>query len=142
MISPSTFAFVLVLVAAANGVAVWIIYARLTQAQASLRSTIGNALRSSITRADAFEKRASEQLRALEAQTPAKLAAEVAELSDAVARLAATQRRFAGKFHAELQHGARSNGEIKVGGSGGDDVDDEIAAHLALQSAPPRAPGT
>jgi len=110
---------------------------RLTQALASQRSTIANALRNNIAKADAFEKNASEQLRALAAQTPAKLAAEVAELSDAVARLAATQRRFAGKFHAEQQHGngkPRSDEQL--------DIDDEITAHLALQTAPPRAPGT
>lgn len=141
MISVSTFAFVLASGAVICAVVALLICTRLTRAQASLRSTIGNALRNSIAKNADFEKRASEQLRELQTKTPVSLAAEVAELSAAVAKLAATQRRFAGKFHAERQHSV-SNGELKVGGSGGDDVDEEIAAHLALQSAPPRAPGT
>jgi len=68
----------------------------------------------------------------MQRSTPTKLAAEVADLSEAVSRLAATHRRFAGRFHAARQHEPVSNGET--------DLDPEIAAHLALQAAP-RPPG-
>lgn len=138
VISVSTFAFVLACAAVICGAASLLICTRLTRAQESLRSTIANALRSCIAKNADFEKRASEQLRELQTKTPASLAAEVAELSAAVAKLAATQRRFAGKFHAERQHSEPAGN----GQSHNTEVDDEIAAHLALQSAPPRAPGT
>lgn len=86
------------------------------------------------TRLAAHSSKISEQLRELEAKTPTKIAAEVAELSEAVERLAATHQRFAGRFSAALQHG-----HVKTA-NGHDDVaaaDPELAAMLQLQGAPP-----
>ena len=82
------------------------------------------------------EREIFEKLRALEAQTPAKLAAQVAELSDAVSRVADTHRRFAGKVWAHI--GERKAPPVANGEIG--DEDGELAAMLALQSKPATPP--
>jgi len=135
------FASVLAFVAVISVVALWLTFTLHRRSMASWRSTTVNALQKIAASAAAELKKTQDLQRELQRSTPATLGAEVAELSAAVAKLAATQRRFAGKFHAERQHSPVSNGEFKAGGSGGEDVDDEIAAHLALQTAPPARPG-
>jgi len=130
----SIFACVLACAALILGVVAWLTSLHLTKEQASWRSTTVNALQKHALNAAAELKKTQELQRELQRSTPATLGAEVAELSAAVAKLAATQRRFAGKFHAERQHSAPN-------GAAADEVDDEIAAHLALQTAPPARPG-
>lgn len=138
MTSHDIFASALALVAVAFAAPALIISWRLSQGLTRWRSMTASSLRGLYQNAAAELRKTQELQHELRRSTPATLAAEVAELSAAVAKLAATQRRFAGKFHAERQHS-----EPKGNGQGVDpEVDDEIAAHLALQTAPPRAPGT
>ncbi len=89
MISTNILLFVLVLVAAGSVALVWIIFdlKRETRDVASRASTYANVV-----------KNWHAKLAEIEKQSPTQLAAQVAELSDAVARLAATHRRFAGRF--------------------------------------------
>ncbi len=69
--------------------------------------------------------------------TPVTLEAKVAELNDAVARLARTQQRFAGRFYATT----RSNGVDQAHEpTDVSEADPEIAELLRLQSAPPAKP--
>jgi hypothetical protein len=96
----------------------------------SLRSTSANALRV----LSAKQLQLGDSVTKLKQTAPTTLAAEVAELSVAVGKLAKTQQRFAGKFYAET----RGNG----GDAAQQDVDDELAAELALQNARPVAPGS
>lgn len=130
MIWLSTSAFVLALVAFAFGAAAWIISWRHTRAMESWRSTTVNALAHRLTTLDGERKKISAQLRELEAQTPAKLAAEVAALSVAVQSVADTHRRFAGKVWARI--GAEERAPTPTV-NGADDP--ELAALIALQSS-------
>jgi len=131
VISVSTFAFALALGAVASAVAALIISLRHTQAQALWRSRMANEFAKLSRSIDASATAVNKKLHELESRSPTKLAAEVAELSDAVERLAATQARFAGRWHKERQ----------IAGSNGHDehaaADPEVQAMLALQSAAP-----
>lgn len=82
--SVNTFAFVLALAAVVFAAVAWI--------------TSWIHAREHALRMNSFEKSAEKQLRDLEKQSPSNLAAEVAALSDAVTRVAITQRKFAGRF--------------------------------------------
>lgn len=80
-----------------------------------------------------------EHVQRISAAAPSTLAAQVVELSDAVARLAKTQQRFAGKFYAKGGPAARDEAPQHVTVNGIDDP--ELQAELALQRAPAVAPG-
>lgn len=129
MIWLSIFACVLALAAVACAVVALIISLRLTRAQASAISLLEKRLQTASARLAQQSSAVTEQLRELERRSPTKLAAEVAELSDAVARLAATHQRFAGRFHATKSR-EREPDEVAA-------ADPEIAAMLSLQAAPP-----
>lgn len=73
---------------------------------------------------------ATNKLLELEKQSPQKLAAEVAELGEAVAKLNATHRRFAGRVDQRRAQAPQHDVD-----------DDELAAMLELQAAKPSAPG-
>jgi len=135
VISVSTFASVLVLVVVTNACAVWLTYTRLTQVMEFRKSTTDNWLRSFNKRLDAVELTISDVKRT----APISLAAEVAGLTEAVARLRATHQRFAGRFDAAM---SKRQQPMTFDGSTGEPIDDdELAAELALQRAPNGAPG-
>lgn len=131
MISTSTFAFALALVAAAFAVAAWTTSFRLKAELKQWRSTTVNALASRLTVLDQRQKEISALAHEAKTGSPVKLAAEVAALADAVAKQADTHRRFAGKVWQRI-------GE-KDSSSPNGAVDEDLAALLALQSAAPRA---
>jgi hypothetical protein len=131
----ATSAFALALVAAVCGVLALIISLRLRAAQERWQSQMRKQFEQYSGNVKLLHTRISDRLRELEGQTPAKLAAEVAALSDAVSRVADTHRRFAGKVWAELRgdHAQKAvpNGETE---------DDDLRAVLALQTAKPVSP--
>jgi len=127
------FAFVLAFAALISVAVLWLTSLRRQLELESWRATVTSNFRqlaAKLATADAH-------LKTLKQTAPAGLAAQVVELSDAVARLAKTQQRFAGKFYAQ--------GADPVDAAGSDrsyaTLDPELAAELALQSAPPVAPG-
>lgn len=134
MISVSTFACVLALGAVAGAALLWITSLRREAALESRLSTTVMSLRTVSAKLVTLEQRVSR----LNATAPAGLAAQVVELSDAVARLAKTQQRFAGKFYAEGGENARGSDPSYASVS---QMDPELAAELALQNAPAVAPG-
>lgn len=137
MISASTFGFALALVVVVNAAVVSIIWSRLTQAQASLRDTMTNSLQQHSATLERIEPTLKNAMRA----APANLAAEVAALTDAVAKLRTTQLKFQGRFDQYVgQRAMPVNGAGTQLASVGVD-DPEFAAELALQLAPPASPG-
>lgn len=122
------FACALALGAAALAALVWTISLRLKLETESHRATT----QSNIARLAAKLEQLSAKFSEMKSTSAPKLAAEVAELSDAVARLAKTQQRFAGKYYAEGKRSEPNQNGVD---------DDELAAELALQSAPPVRPG-
>lgn len=98
MISTSTFAFALVLVAVVSVAAAWIIWQRLTQALDSERTRQQTILRSVVANINEHKKLISECKRV----GPADLADRVDALSVAVDKLRDTQRRFQGRFDAKM----------------------------------------
>lgn len=97
----------------------------------------------------AANKAVSDRLRELDRRSPAKDAAEVVALREAVESLKATQQRFAGKFYKQLQldggdaRDTYGNDPTATHNLRGplNGLDPELAAELALQSAPPVSPG-
>lgn len=138
MIWLSTSAFVLALVAFACAVLVWITSWLQRRELESWKGTLVADLQRRLASATAQHKQISDALRELERQTPVKLAAEVAALTESVQRHADTHRRFAGRVWAAIQHGPPpgSNPNPSVDGVG----DDELQAVLALQRATPPKP--
>ena len=106
------------------------------RAQASLRATSSAKLQQDGARLTKLGDHVLSKLRDLERQSPAKLAAEVAALAEAVESLRDTHRRFAGKVWQKI--GDRK--EPSSSSSNGAD-DDELARVLALQTAPAPPPG-
>lgn len=92
------FGYVLALVVAENVVLAWIIYDLVRRARVleSATSTSGNVLRSYITRLVTVEKLAT-------ATSSTALLGRVDELSEAVAKLADTHRKFAGRMDRRYQ---------------------------------------
>lgn len=129
------FACVLALGAAVFGVLAWIISLRLRLEAELGRSTTNSNLKALSARLATLTENVSK----MRSTSAPGLAVQVAELSDAVARLAKTQQRFAGKFYATNQIDQRANG-IEAPNSG--DLDPELEAELALQRAPSSAPGS
>jgi len=125
----STFGFVLALAAVVIAGLAW--HISLTSAkEADLRlSTLQNNIRALAAKLVSAQQTLSELKRA----APSTLAAEVADLREAVNRLAATHRRFAGRFDARM---GSPDGEPANGA-----VDPDLAAARALQNAPAVAPG-
>lgn len=92
------------------------------------QSTMLNSLRNCVPRIAALQQ----SVTALKSTAPTSLAAEVVDLREAVSKLAQTQRKFQGRFDATRQHeSAPTNNGVD---------DDELAALLALQTAPPAGP--
>ncbi len=130
MIHESTFVFVLALFALALGGAALTISWTSARALDSWRSRIADDLLRHDQRISQQNESVSSALRELAGQTPAKLAAEVGALSEAVARVAETHRKFAGKVWSII--GERRAPEAPAA-NGADDP--ELAALLALQSS-------
>lgn len=116
----------------------WIIYERLTQEQASLRSTSANLQKTLGAITVELRKRVSECERA----APTSLAGEVAGLADAVDKLRQTQRRFQGRFDQYVGQELPSARGADPSYAGVNQLDPELAAELALQNAPSAAPGS
>lgn len=121
MISVATFAFALALVVVVNAALVWITYTRLMLELDSVRST---------TQKDLWNF--AGKLAELQKQAPTTLAAEVGELSEAVAKLRDIQRRFAGRFDAYVHHeGAKPVNETA----------EEVRARLRAEHGLPKLGG-
>ncbi len=104
----------------------------------SLRSSNEQSLRSHAAHIERAKQQLSVRLAELDRRSPAKDAAEVVALREAVESLKATQQRFAGKFYKQLQlDEATSSASSPLNG-----LDPELAAELALQSAPSAGPGS
>lgn len=119
MISPSTFVFALVLVAAVNVALVLIIWSHLMRELHSSQTTTASSMRS-LSASVAELKRAA----------PATIAAEVAELSEAVGKLRDIQRRFQGRFDQYVS-----------GNASKEETPEEARARLRLQHGLPKIGG-
>lgn len=143
MISTSTFVFALVLVAFVFAALVWITYERHTRELESLRSTSDSFAKNCNARLALLAKQISDARR----EAPSTLAAEVADLREAVGKLRDTQRRFQGRFDAKMGRADEPtmplypNMPLDRSYAGVNQLDPELAAELALQSAPSAAPG-
>lgn len=130
MISVAISLCVLALAASVSG-AVWSITLwRRTLALVSQAATMQQSQRALAQKLVQLQNAVSECRRA----APTSLAAEVAALAEAVARLRATHQRFAGRFdqHVSAERASEPNG-----------IDDEgVVDFLHLQNAPPAGPGS
>ena len=137
MISTSTFAFALAFVVCVFGAVGWITYARLMLVMESQRATTQSALRSLAAKQLEHQKAISECQRA----APTSLAAEVADLAGAVARLRTTHQKFAGRFDQYVgQQLPASAAGADRSYAGANQLDPELEAELALQRAPSAGP--
>lgn len=109
---PNIYVFVLALLVAGNAALGWIIYdlKRQTRATASSLDTIATAFAKWRDRLTLKQTELGGQLVEVKAQSPLQLSVEVAELKDAVARLAKTHQRFAGRFDRQMADAAPDNG--------------------------------
>lgn len=98
MTSGSIFGFVLALVVAQCAAIVWLIF----ETQAEKRA--GRLWRSTY---ESVCKNLREKFGELQQQSPTELAVRVAELDDAVKRLAKTHQRFAGRFDQYVHEDSR-----------------------------------
>lgn len=128
--SMSLFALALgVVTLAALALLIWLTIAnKLSSELATMRTS----LREWSKRVEETQRQTHAGLQEMRAATPAKLAAEVADLADAVQRLGDTHRKFAGKVWQRI-------GEHETAGNGPATDDADLAALLALQGAAPRA---
>jgi len=133
----SIFVSVLALAVVTLAFGVWHTSTLHTRELESLRSMIVRSLNGQSVRLEKLEKLAGE----LKSTAPISLAAEVAGLTEAVARLKATHQRFAGRFDAYVHHEKRQP-QIFDGETGAVIDDEDLAAELALQRAPNGAPGS
>ncbi len=132
MISVSTFAFALALAVCASGALAWLISSTIEKAAALRLDTIATALSTRAATISRAAENVRTQLAELERHSPKKLAAEVAALSDAVASLGDTHRRFAGKVWQRIgERAEKPNGDATI--------DDDLQAMLELQSRAPQA---
>lgn len=134
MTSANIFAFALALAAFTSAAVAWLTCSMIVKAVESRLSTTANALSARATHISRAVESVRTQLAELERHSPKKLSAEVAALSEAVASLSETHRRFAGKVWQRI--GERAP---KAEPNGADD--DELQAMLALQTAGPVQPG-
>jgi hypothetical protein len=143
VISVSTLAFALACIALFSAVGALLTCYQLTKGMDLQRSSNELRLRSHAASIDAAKKAVSARLAELDRRSPQKDAAEVAALREAVDSLKATQQRFAGKFYKQLQlDGGNADSPPMPGGALPlNGLDPELAAELALQSAPPVSPG-
>jgi hypothetical protein len=125
--SENTFVYALALGVLVNAGLAWIICSTIAKALEQRLSTIGSNLSARATLIGRAVENAKTQLAELERHSPKKLSAEVAALSEAVASLNDTHRRFAGKVWQRITKDER---QPELDGSGGDA---ELAAMLALQ---------
>lgn len=119
----TTIAFVLALAAVVFAAVAWI--------------TSWIRARESDLRGFALEKSVERQLRELEKKSPVNLAAEVATLADAVARVAATHRRFAGRFDMYV---AKQEDEAKQTDDAAE-TPEQVRERLRIEHGLPRVGG-
>lgn len=137
--STSTFAFALALGAVVCAALAWITSLRLKLELESWRSTSVSNYKSLVATTNVALKQMQTLARELEAKTPEKLAAEVAALSEAVAKVADTQRRFAGRFDMRMaQLGLRKSSTVVDGEVERVETPDEVRARLRLQHGLPK----
>jgi len=118
------FAFALVLLAVTSVALASLIFVTRVEAK---------RLRGFAARLQASSVEHSKRLASVEKTTPTVLAAKVDELSEAVAKLAETHRKFAGRMDRRYQL-ERPRPDVDT------DDDTEISELLALQSAKPAGP--
>ncbi len=138
MISTSTLAFALAFVAACCAAGALITCWRTALALDSSQSEHERASKTLEQSVRVLLAQMKTKLSELERQSPAKLGADVVALSAAVDSLRKTHQRFAGRFYQELQDAPPSSNGAS---SQIDILDPELAAELALQSAPQVSPG-
>lgn len=138
MISLSTFVFALALVAVVCAALVWTISERHTQALESLRSMSASYEKNTSARLAMLAKQISDARR----EAPTTLAAEVAALTEAVAKLRDTQRRFQGRFDAHMGRERSTAAASDQSYGGANQLDPDLEAELALQRAPSAGPGS
>jgi hypothetical protein len=139
VISVSTLAFALALVALTAAAVASLTCWHLMKAVDLLKSSNETALRNHVANIERVRTAISARLAELDRRSPQKAAAEVVALREAVDSLKATQQRFAGKFYKQLQlddSPTVPSSSLHVAG-----LDPELAAELALQAAPPVQPG-
>ncbi len=139
MILLNTFAFVLALLALSAAAAALLICYRHGKGMDSLKSSNAQLLKAHAASIERSKQVISERLAELDRRSPSKLSAEVAELSEAVARLRVTHLKFAGRFD---QYVGQREAQPSLPGVPNGALDPELAAELALQSAPAAAPGS
>lgn len=138
MIFVFTSLFALAFGALTTAVVALLISLRQKRAQESWQSRIAADLSKRVASINAQNASVSSKLHDLERASPVKIAAEVAALSEAVTALGDTHRRFAGRVWQRIgTQGAPDYSDSAQHGA----MDPELAAELALQKAPPVAPG-
>lgn len=130
----------LVLVAFTLAVVALLTCMRHTRERESWQSKIVSDLQKRLASIAAQSASVSSKLHDLERGSPVKLAAEVAALSAAVTALGDTHRRFAGRVWQRIGTQDRAP-ELPYASTGVGDLDPELAAEIALQSAPAVSPG-
>jgi len=138
VISASTFVFALALGVAISVALAWLISSTIAKAAESRLSTTANTLTVRAAHISRVVENVKTQLAELERHSPKKLSAEVAALSEAVASLSDTHRRFAGKVWQRIGDRAPKSDDDTIGN--GIASDDEFAAMLALQTSGPVRP--
>ncbi len=142
MISVSTLAFALASLALLAAAGALLTLFQLAKDMDSQRLNDAQAWKNHAASIERVKQAVSARLAELDRRSPAKDAAAVADLREAVESLKATQQRFAGRFYKQIQ----------IDGGGGDapqfpqqpqlnGIDPELAAEIALQTAAPVAPG-
>lgn len=112
---------------------------RQKRARESWQSKISIELQKRLATIAAQSASVSSKLHDLERGSPVKLAAEVAALSAAVTAIGDTHRRFAGRVWQRIGTHDRASPEQPFNGAG--DLDPELVAEIALQTAPAVSPG-
>lgn len=137
VISASIFVSVLALVVVACAALAWTIWSRHTHTLNLRLATMQNNL-SLCMRRLAEQQRINSELKST---VPSALAAEVADLREAVAKLRDTQRRFQGRFDARMGGALPGDSTGRESPSPyANGLDPEIAAEIAFQTAPPAGP--
>lgn len=134
----NTYVFVLALLAVVNVALALTIYAlaRRVRVLESWRSTIVSLQKTSA----AHTAKLAELANTREARSNAAILARVEDLAAAVEGHTATFRKFQQRVHGWI--GAAKSAELAAAANGAvDEADDDVAAMLALQTAPPSAPG-
>jgi uncharacterized protein YhaN len=141
VISLSTLAFALASLAAFAAAGALLTCFRLARDMDSQKLSSAQALRLHSANIERAKQVISARLAELDRRSPAKDAAEVAALREAVDSLKQTHQRFAGKFYQQYREADPSSSSAPQSSLPLNGLDPELAAELALQSAPPVRPG-